>query len=276
MGIKPLLRRVRQRTPGRRRKVWVFAGLMAGALVPLLVVQSQASAYDVFCVGASWKAPGGKTMEEAGFPEALPSDIRDLWGKVPGGDSTAMSLKDSDKVVYQFYPDLKQKYLCAETSAAPCVISETVTLTYETWQSENWKVEAEVGGSVFGWFTVKASGGYGREWGSRESKSTAISNMAPYKLGDIIQPAHFIEWRERTGTVKGGYINTGAICRTDGEQGEQYEWRGEATDITFTFRNNIGEGSVWMKEGEPLTWEKPYSGQDGGLPPNYPPDWKNG
>lgn len=274
MGIKPLLRRARQRTPGRRRKVWVFAGLMAGALVPLLVVQTQASAYNVFCVGASWKAPDGKTMEEAGFPEALPSDIRELWGKVPGGDSTAMSLKDSDKVVYQFYPDLTQKYLCAETSAAPCVISETITLTYETWQSENWHVESEISGG-FKFVTVKASGGYGREWGNRQTKSTAISNMAPYKLGDIIQPAHFIEWRERKGTVKGGYINTGAICRTDGEQGEQYEWRDDATDIPFTFRNNIGEGSVWMKEGEPLTWEKPYSGQDGGLPPNYPKGWSD-
>jgi hypothetical protein len=275
MRVKPLLRLTRQRMSSRRRKVWVFAGLMAGALVPMLVVQSQASAYDAFCVGASWRAPSDKTMEEAGFPTALPSEIRNLWGDRPGGESTAADIADADKVMYQFYPDTNQKFLCAETSAAPCVISATVTLTYETWKSENWHIESEASGSLFNWVNLKVSGGYGQEWGNRESKSTTISNMAPYKLGDIIQPAHFIEWRERKGKVKGAYFNTGAICRTDGEQGEQYEWRDDTTDISFTFRNNIGEGNVWMKEGEKTSWEKAYSGQDGTSPPNYPPGWSD-
>jgi hypothetical protein len=279
MYLPRLRRSARQRpTPQHmpvRRKAWVFAGLMAGALIPLLVVQSQASAYDVFCVGGSWKSPSGnETMEEVEYPSPLPSDIRSLWPKgLPGGDSVAMNVVDSPDVTYVFYPDYAQKYMCAETSAAPCVISETVSLTYETWQSQHWSAGTD-SGATFPYLTVKASFEYGMEWGSRQSKTTSISNMAPYKLGDIIQPAHFIEWRGRSAEVRGGYFNTNATCRTsDGEFGEQYRWKDDATGIPVSFERNIGEGSVWLKEGEPTNWVRPYKGQDGGLPPNYPADW---
>jgi hypothetical protein len=270
MPIPTLWRSVRNRAPNKRRTTLLLTGLMAGGLVPMLVVQSSAHGNDVFCVGDSWPVGDGRTMEQANFPQVLPSDVRSSWpGGIPGGESVATDIVDSNKVVYEEFPDPRQKYMCAGTSAAPCVISSTVSLTYETWKSAHWKVGGEAGGA-YSFFSVKASGEYGKEWGERESRTETVSNMAPYKLGDIIQPAHFMEWRNRTGQVKGGYFNTGAVCRTgEGEFGEQYEWRDEPTGITFSFDRNIGEGNVWMKEGDKTTWETDYTGQDG-RPPNIP------
>jgi hypothetical protein len=254
----------------RRRTALTVSGLVAAGLVPIVLAQSNAAAYDVFCVGGSWDTGEGRTMEQAGFPDAVPGDIRQFWpGEFPGGDSDIINVVDSDKVVYEEFPDASQKYMCAGTSAAPCVISSTVSLSYETWKSQHWNVGAEVGGS-YSFFSAKARAEYGRDWGERESRTETVSNMAPYKLGDIIQPAHFIEWRKRTGEFKGGFFNTGAVCRADGEFGEQYEWRDDPTGITFSFDRNIGEGNVWMKEGEKTRWEEDYAGQDGGNPPNIP------
>jgi len=109
MRTKPLWRSGRQRQPRRRRLAWAFAVLMAGALVPLVVFQSQASAYTVFCVGASWKAPNGGTMEEAGFPSVVLSGARDSWpGGLPSSDkNSTATTADSDKVTYRLYPDRK-------------------------------------------------------------------------------------------------------------------------------------------------------------------------
>jgi hypothetical protein len=264
MRTKPLWRSGRERQPRRRRLAWGFAVLMAGALVPLVVVQSQASAYTVFCVGASWKAPQGGTMEEAGFPSVVLSGARDAWeGSIPSSDKNSTATKvDSDTVTYRLYPDTKQKFLCAGTSAAPCVVQSTVTITYETWESQNWSVSIEGSGSYM-WASVKTSASYGREYGQRTSKQTAVTNMVPYKLRDVVQPAYFIEWRERSGQAVGGYFNTGATCRTAGEYGEQYEWREDPTGITFKFERNIGEGNMWMKETSPTEFTQPYSGQEG-------------
>jgi hypothetical protein len=269
MRMKPLWRSGRQRQPRRRRLAWAFAVLMAGALVPLVVVQSQASAYTVFCVGASWKAPNGGTMEEANFPNVVLSGARDSWpGGLPSSDkNSTATTTDSDKVIYRLYPDTKQKFLCAGTSAAPCVVQSTVTIAYETWESQNWRVSTEVGGSYM-WASVKVSAQYGREYGQRTTKTTSVTNMVPYKLGDVVQPAYFIEWRERSGQATGGYYNTGAVCRTDGEYGEQYEWRDKPTGITFKFERNIGEGNMWMKETAPTEFEQAYNGQEG--PPTIP------
>jgi hypothetical protein len=256
--------------PSRRSAVWSIGGILGATVVALVLTDTPAYAYNVFCAGDSWPTGTGSTMEQADFPSVLPSDVRASWPEgLPGGDSVAMNVVDSNSVVYQEYPDLTQKFLCAGTSAAPCVISSTVTHTFETWQAQHWKVGAEIDGGYM-YAKVKVSAEYGREWGSRDSKTVSVTNMAPYKLGDTIQPAHFIEWRNRAGQVKGGYFNTGAVCRTrDGESGEQYEWRDDPTGITFDFDRNIGEGEVWMKEGEKTSWDAPYNGQDG-WPPNIP------
>jgi hypothetical protein len=244
---------------------------MAGALIPLLVVESQAQAYDVFCVGASWTSPvDGQTMEAANFPGVVLSDIRRVWpGGLPGSDkeSGAGAILDSDKVVYRLQPDVSKKFRCAGTSAAPCVIQDAMTITYETWQSQNWKIESTVTGNYLPLPTsgyaasVSVTAGYGKEWGSRESKSTTVTNMVPYKLGDTIEPAAFIEWRVRRGEAHGGYFNTGATCRTDSEFGEQYEWRDDPTGIKFSFERNIGEGTEWILENAPLERTEDYKGQ---------------
>ena len=271
MRIKPLFRPGRRLSPGVRRKAWVFAGLMAGALVPLVVVQSQAAAYNVFCVGSSWASPeDGKTMEAVNFPSVVLSGIRSSWpGGLPGSDkeSYAGNLTDGDKVVYRYQPDKTKKFTCAGSSAAPCVIQDALTITYESWKSENWHVSTTItngysaGGAGGYTGSVAVTAGYGQEWGHRDTKSTTVTNMVPYKLGDTIEPAAFIEWRVRTGEAVGGYFNTGATCRTDGEYGEQYEWRDQPTGVTFSFENNIGEGTEWLLETAPLERTVDYKGQ---------------
>ena len=246
-----LIQRSVRRLRGSGRIALVLSAVLVGALVTTVFVQTQASALSVFCVGADWSDGDGGTMADSGYPSPVPTTMRDdLWKAGSDGESRAV-MGDLDSATHRIYsPQTDKKRECPADAAAPCVVTDVVTITAETWKVQEWEVRANPGGSIFG-INVGISGGYGEEYGERHSETYTLSNMVPYGIGKTVMPSSFIDWKTRPGAIKGGYFKTGAVCRADGGSGQQYEFRDENI-ATFTAEENVGSGGTWIFEGSPL------------------------
>lgn len=249
--MKNLVRRSARRLSGTRRKVLVLGALMAGVLVPTLVVQTQAHALSVFCVAPGWGNGEGGTMGGSNFPSPVSTKMRDdVWHSGSPGETTLVKGALASKIHRVYSPQYEKKRECPKDAAAPCVVTDVVTITAETWKVQKWDVHGSGGGSLFG-INLGVSGGYGEESGKRDSQAYTLSNMVPYGIGKTVIPGSFIDWKTRSGTVRGGYFRTGAACRIDGAFGQQYEYRDEEW-ASWTAEENTGSGGTWVFDGDVL------------------------
>jgi hypothetical protein len=239
-----------RRPRGSHRKVMVFSAAIIGALVLTLLIRPHAHALSVFCVGAKWGDGNGGTMAGSGYPSPVSSKLRDdVWRRGASGETIAVKGDLESRRNRVFYPQIHGQRMCPVDAAAPCVITDTVTITSSTWKVQKWNVEGRAGGTLFG-ITVGVSGGYGEEYGKSEAESYTLSNMVPYGIGATATPASFIDWKTRSGVIRGGYFKTGAACRVDGASGMQYEFRDEELG-SWTAEENHGSGGTWLIEGPP-------------------------
>lgn len=240
----------RQRS-GMRRRLLMLGTLMAAILVPGLVIQAQANAAAVFCVGPSWSDGNGGTMAGSNYPSPVSTKFRDdLWHAGPDGETKLVQGNLDNKIHRIYYPQYEKKRECPADAAAPCVVTDLVTIQAETWKVQKWNVSATASGSLFG-IGAGISGGYGEDYGKRDTQAYALSNLVPYGIGTTVMPSNFIDWKVRSGTTRGGYFKTGATCRADKEFGQQYEYR-DVEWANWTAEENIGSGGTWVFDGDPL------------------------
>jgi hypothetical protein len=249
--IRNLARRSDRPAPGLRKKALALIVLVAGALVPALVVQAQAHALSVFCVAPGWSDGNGGTMGGSHYPSPVSTKMRDdVWHTGTDGETRAVKDGLAAKTHRIYYPQYEKKRECPPDAAAPCVVTDTVTITAETWKVQNWNVGGNAGGAVFG-IGLGVSGGYGEESGKKDSQAYTLANLVPYGIGKTVVPSSFIDWKTRSGTIRGGYFKTGAVCRSGGEMGQQYEYRDD-TWANWTAEENIGSGGTWVFDGDVL------------------------
>ncbi|HEY6797322.1 MAG TPA: hypothetical protein VI248_21820, partial [Kineosporiaceae bacterium] len=205
----------------------------------------------VFCVGPDWSDGSGGTMAGSQYPSPISTKIRDdVWHTGSEGETRLVKAGLADKMHRIYYPQDEKKRECPKDAAAPCVVTDVVTIAAETWKVQSWNVGGTGGGSIFG-LNLGISGGYGQESGQKERQEFTLSNMVPYGIGKTVTPSSFQDWKTRSGTVRGGYFRTGTMCRSGGNFGQQYEYRDEDW-ATWTAEENVGGGGTWIFDGDKL------------------------